>query len=68
MNISISLFPDGPCNLFEDHRQRMNHLIWVVANIGFTRSAKILRVDSETIRIIGAESAQVKLEFVMAHK
>ena len=37
-----------------------------VANIGFKRSVVILRVDCETMRIIGAESVQVKLELIMA--
>ena len=33
-----------------------------------SRSAVILRVDCETMRIIGAESAQVKFLFMMVHK
>ena len=37
-----------------------------VANIGYTRSAVTLRVDCKTIRVIDAEIAQVKLEFMMA--
>ena len=40
----------------------------MVANIGFTRSAAILRIDYDTMRVIVAESRQVKLRFMMAHK
>ena len=42
----------------------------MVADIGFTRNAVILRIDGcEAVRIIDcAESAQVKMEFVTVHK
>ena len=36
---------------------------WLVKDL-----ALLFRVDCETMRIIGAETAQVKLEFMKAHK
>ena len=48
--------------LFVTKVLEVTHYTVTVADIGFTRSAVILRVDCETIRIIGEENARMKLE------
>ena len=64
-----------PCSICHKGVESNSVYTVTVAKIGFTRSAVILRVDCEPVmyamyamRIIGAESAQVKLEFMMTLK
>ena len=54
--------------LFASNVLEVNQYTITVVDVGCTRSSVILRVDCKTMRIIGADNAQVKLEFMMAHK